>query len=317
MGIFIIRRKEELNVWEILSNVNILLTIITSCLAIGGAIIGIIRFTKRHSQSQSVQVQAKSSASTNVTVQKRRINILYGLDFWDKAEIIGSSAFGGIIDGFVWFIITLGVVFLLSVAIFAFSDFVHPTTMSRAAFLQTLWIDAIISAIAGLIIGSMVGTVSGVNKAKKDAEYKRSRMPSSITENVEPNLPNAPLFKPTGNPAIDRVYNAFYQQVESNSKQPWGGLLGALIVFAESDQYGDIVNLMDHQSWLHSQKRGYELFSTKYHTYIRSYPVYNNGIYAAVFKDLHSNGLYVLWSDKKRPALVVVSSNEIIAVDWR
>ncbi len=302
--------------WEALNNINTLLAIIGSCITISTAAIAIAR---RKTKTQGQTTQTQNTTTTGPAMSST--DILHGLDFWDKATVIGEGIVEGLFRGFIALGITFLILFASLASILILSALLHVNNMDETTAMQIFWVDTLIAGITGVIVGLMVGIVAGVNETKKCAERRRPANPTNPwsssfgawgKKNVEEKIPNAPLLKATGNTYVDRLYDAFHKQIEQHLNR----YMGTLIIHAEDTMHGEVIHIVDQRSWTMFPDQRTTLSGTR-QAYIKPQKIGNASIHAAVFKDLLADQGYVVWSDTKQPALVVVSPGEITAIDWR
>lgn len=131
---------------EALNNISTLLTIIVSCITIGTTAIAIARY-KAGTQGQPTQVQNTTTSPTTSST-----DILHGLDFWDKATVIGEGTLEGLFRGFTALGITFLILFTILASILILNGFFHFNNMTKTAAQQTFWIDVFIASITGIIV---------------------------------------------------------------------------------------------------------------------------------------------------------------------
>jgi hypothetical protein len=150
--------------WDILRNMQVLVGLLASCLSLGAAIVAIAPRPRRlnpggYSISSSVSPDRRRGISSS---QK-------DLDFWEKAESLGKGILEGICNGLIAAALTMSFLGLLLCALFFALALVHMTH-----FTPTLvWIIFGLTGLIAVIVGVMVGIVSGVNETKRDVKHKR------------------------------------------------------------------------------------------------------------------------------------------------
>lgn len=303
--------------WGILNNVYILLGIIVPCISIITTAIGLVRYVRKR-QGQLSPYTSSTAPILQGSSSHISVGILHDLDFWDKTTVMGEGLLKGTGYSFITFFITFFTMFIILVLILIFLLSLHLVTMSYAMRVQVAWINIIISCISGLIIGLMVGVVAGVNETKERADEKRKYIQQSLPQNTaQIKIANALIMKSTGDANTDSMFAQFQQQVMPIGFRSWTDN-GTIILFASSHQVGEIVNAVEDKGW-YSDYSTTELSRRfgKKQTYVKEYREFYGTIYAAVFKDLDADTGYILWSDRKQPALALSQPQDVTCIDWR
>ncbi len=151
--------------WDILRNMQVLVGLLASSLSLGAAILAIAPRRRRLSPG------GYSTSSLISPDRKRGIaSSQEDLDFWEKAESVGKGIFEGICNGLLAAAMTMFFSGLLLCALFFALALMH-----LVYFTPTLvWIIFGVAGLVAVIVGLMVGIVSGVNETKRDVKHKRA-----------------------------------------------------------------------------------------------------------------------------------------------
>jgi hypothetical protein len=157
-----IARKEQM--WDILRNMQVLVGLLASCLSIGAAIVAIAPHSRKLSRGgYSISSSASSDRRKGISSSQK------DLDFWEKVESVGKGILEGICNGFIAVALTMIFLCPLLYALFFALELVH-----IAHFSPTLvWLVFGLAGLVAVIVGLMVGIVSGVNETKRDVRHKR------------------------------------------------------------------------------------------------------------------------------------------------
>ncbi len=160
-----IARKEQM--WDILRNMQVLVGLLASCLSIGAAIIAIAPHSRKLSRGgYSISSSASSDRRKGISSSQK------DLDFWEKVESVGKGIIEGICNGLIAAALTMFFLGLLLCALFFSLALVHIVHFS----LTLVWIACGLAGLVAVIVGLMVGIVSGVNETKRDVKHKRVYM---------------------------------------------------------------------------------------------------------------------------------------------